>query len=207
MLGFSPNHPSLGGGWCSTDRLFCWDEWFQQGTMALVVEFSDLLSSLLHWICFQPWAQCRSCCQHWLVFSLKWIRINCHRPLRESHQEACGLQQISAGSLLTASQVLPGVQKKVVTSGLLHHVSLSVSMYEVNGEKKSGGYVDTAVKLPGHSLRSRNKQQSVFSRFSPWANNFSLLLVDDVIPTFTLPRSGELKGPVLYRSFWAQLFH
>lgn len=73
--------------------------------------------------------------------------------------------------------------------------------------KKSQVVMWTLLSNCQDSLRSRNKQQSVFSRFSPWANNFSLLLVDDVIPTFTLPRSGELKGPVLYRSFWAQLFH
>lgn len=86
----------------------------------------------------------------------------------ESHQEAWNSQQIPAESLLIASQLLPGVQEKVVTFGFFHHLSLSISMCEVNGgKKKSGGLVDTDVKLPGHNLRSRNKQQTVFSRFSP----------------------------------------
>lgn len=54
-----------------------WDEWFQWCSTAVVVEFSDILAPLLYWTCFQPQAQCRSC---WLVFSLKWIKTNCHRP-------------------------------------------------------------------------------------------------------------------------------
>lgn len=133
MLDLPPNYPSRGSGWCSTDRVCCWDEWFQQGTTALVVfvlrssgpsplmlpamgTVQKLLSALAH-----------------ILFKMDKDQL----PLTsESHQEACNPQQIPAESLLIASQVLPGVQKKVLTSGLFHHLSLSVSMCQVSGEKK-----------------------------------------------------------------------
>lgn len=116
---------------------------------------------------------------------------------RESHQEARSPSQIPAESLLSGSQVLFGAQEKVVTWGLLHHLFLSECVRSMVESNESRGYLDTAVKLPALSLRrSRNKQQSVFSRFSPWGNNFSPSLRDDVIQTFSLPRSGELEGRV-----------
>ena len=115
---------------------------------------------------------------------------------RESHQEACGPQQIPAESLLSGSQVLFGVQEKVVIWGLHHHLSLSVCARSMVKRNESHGYVDTDIKLPQLSLRrSRNKQQSVFSRLSP-RGNFSPSLGDDVIQAFSLPRTGELEGRV-----------
>lgn len=195
MLGFSPNYPS-------TDRLCCWDEWFKQGTTALEVEFSDLLASLLYPICFQPWAQCSSCCQHWLLFSLQWIKINCHWPGVSSRS----LQPPADPSWITAN-CISGTACSAKKGWHLGPLSPSLLISEyVWGQwwKQS--------QVAMWALMS-NCQNTVYgagtnsSLFSPLVNNFSLLLGNDVTQTFSLPGSGELKGQKLYMSFWAQLFH
>lgn len=101
--------------------------------LSTMVEFSDLLSSPLNLLLAMGTVQK-------LLSALACILLKMDKDQLPSTTEGISsrsLQQIPAGSLLIASQVLPGVQKKVVTSGLLHHLSLSVSMCEVNGEKKS----------------------------------------------------------------------
>lgn len=101
--------------------------------LSTMVEFSDLLSSPLNLLLAMGTVQK-------LLSALACILLKMDKDQLPSTTEGISsrsLQQIPAGSLLIASQVLPGVQKKVVTSGLLHHLSLSISMCEVNGEKKA----------------------------------------------------------------------
>lgn len=101
-------------------------------------------------------------------------------------------EQIPADSLCGASQVLSGVQEKVVTWGLLCHLSLSVCVRSM---------VKWVRWLHGHQWKTagvqvKKEKEQPAACFLPVFSNSSTSLEDDVIQALSPPRREELEGHV-----------
>lgn len=131
---------------------------------------------------------------------------------REPHQEAPRPQQtlnlcyVDLGYCVGAGEA--------VTCSLLHNLSWAGSGGSTVKRNEPHGCIDTNAKQPGCRLRrSRNKQQSVFSRASPLGNHFSPSKGDNIIQTFLsskkwiVGRTGIINEVQLLMAQWAELFH